>query len=109
MQGRCDNKFKEMEKQKTLLLYQKLSKRLDTVEAIMSKMTLHEINQRSEYFETQLEEMDDLDVHLNVALYLPDDAEFNMNFETYVKGSRYWREKSQKLNVKTVLWMGRSK
>ena len=70
-----------MEKQKTILLYQKLSKLLDTVEAIMSKMTLHEINQRSDYLETQLEEMDDLDVHLNVALYLPDDAKFNMNLE----------------------------
>ena len=63
-----------MEKQKTILLYQKLSKLLDTVEAIMSKITLHEISQRSDYLETQLEELDDFDVRLNVALYLPDDA-----------------------------------
>ena len=51
-----------MEKQKALLMYQKISKRLDTVEAIISQMTLHEINQRSDYLESQLEEMDDSDI-----------------------------------------------
>jgi hypothetical protein len=44
---------------KALWIYQKLSKRLDKVEAIISQMTLHEINPRSDYLEGKLEEMDD--------------------------------------------------
>ena len=83
-----------MEKQKTLLFYQKRSNQLDTVEAIMSKMTLHGINQRSDYLDTQLEELDEFDVHLNVALYLPDDAELNMGLITYVERIKVLERKS---------------
>jgi hypothetical protein len=47
--------FNKMENKKALLMYQKISIRLDTVKAIISQMTLHEINQRSDYLESQVE------------------------------------------------------
>ena len=58
-----------MEMHKTLLLSEKLRKGLDIVkEAIMSQMTF-ETNQRSGYLESQLAEMDGIDVHVDVIQY----------------------------------------
>ena len=77
-----------MEKQKALLMYQKISKRLDTVEATIAQMTLHEIYQRSDYLESQLEEMDDFDVQSIIVKHLYNDPKIKRNHKNMLERIR---------------------
>ncbi len=94
---------------KALLIYQKLRKRLGTVEAIISRLTLHEINQRSDYLKIQLEGMHDIHAHVIWVQFYTITLRLKRTTSLWSKELQHYKRKSQKLIVKTVLWMGRRK